>query len=233
MNGEILHHDVICGETYFGFVEDDLDAILLVEASIANELPLFSGNSVAMAMLRVRSGTVVVLPEGSRFLKRWMDGLHWSPSRAHGPFLLYRQTESVESRSSPGSDDCLKKIAGINPTFAPTSLKCGQRIAPGKSNPQRLYVIMNALFRKAGLTKKSITVRGSDGRLYRVISYCAPSDVIKPFSRRDDASETTLLKPSRDPRLFHVMETKCFEEALRLHRSKPRKARNADRTTSL
>ncbi|KAJ3202958.1 hypothetical protein HDU82_006952 [Entophlyctis luteolus] len=196
MNGEILHHDVICGETYFGFVEDDLDAILLVEASIANELPLFSGNSVAMAMLRVRSGTVVVLPEGSRFLKRWM-------------------------------------IAGINPTFAPTSLKCGQRIAPGKSNPQRLYVIMNALFRKAGLTKKSITVRGSDGRLYRVISYCAPSDVIKPFSRRDDASETTLLKPSRDPRLFHVMETKCFEEALRLHRSKPRKARNADKTTSL
>ncbi|KAJ3354740.1 hypothetical protein HDU83_004655 [Entophlyctis luteolus] len=63
--------ELVGGESYFGFVEDETDALVLIQATIANIISSFSGSSVDMARLRVRSGSVYVLEETSRFVKRW------------------------------------------------------------------------------------------------------------------------------------------------------------------
>ncbi|KAJ3384640.1 hypothetical protein HDU84_002816, partial [Entophlyctis sp. JEL0112] len=62
---------LVFGETYFGHVDDEADALTLIEAARKNLISAFSGTSVDMAQLKVRSGSVIVVPETCRFVKRW------------------------------------------------------------------------------------------------------------------------------------------------------------------
>ncbi|KAJ3349074.1 hypothetical protein HDU83_000767 [Entophlyctis luteolus] len=50
--------ELIGGESFFGFIEDETDALVLIQATIANIISAFSGGSVDMAHLQVRSGQV-------------------------------------------------------------------------------------------------------------------------------------------------------------------------------
>ncbi|KAJ3200283.1 hypothetical protein HDU82_009032, partial [Entophlyctis luteolus] len=121
--------ELINGESYFGFVEDEADALVLIQATIANIISAFSGSSVDMARLQVRSGSVFVLEETSRFVKRWKDGLQWSPSRSYGPFLLYRQvTETGHSPVEQTSNEAALRIPGVDPAFSESTLKSGTQI---------------------------------------------------------------------------------------------------------
>ncbi|KAI8831732.1 Gti1/Pac2 family-domain-containing protein [Chytriomyces cf. hyalinus JEL632] len=76
--------------SFFGFIENPMDALLVIEGCVRSNLRQFTGSAADMARIPIRSGTVIVIPENSVFVKRWRDGIHWSPSRAFGPFLLYR-----------------------------------------------------------------------------------------------------------------------------------------------
>ncbi|KAJ3202674.1 hypothetical protein HDU82_007188, partial [Entophlyctis luteolus] len=122
---------IVDGESYFGFIDDEVDALIVIEATIIALLKPFPGTAAALTNLRVRSGSVFVIPESSQFARRWVDGLQWSPSRAYGSFLLYRQIEKVnehktgvESRSNEGG----RAISGVAPTFSKKSLKAGTQI---------------------------------------------------------------------------------------------------------
>ncbi|KAJ3106916.1 hypothetical protein HK100_003668, partial [Physocladia obscura] len=156
------NEDYIVGETYFGYIEDQADALAVIEATIAKILVPFTGSSVDMSQFKVRSGSVAVIPESCRFVKRWRDGLKWSPSRAYGPFLLYRQIEAVKEKASPSEKlHGPSAIPGVEPLFTSKTLKAGTQIVDN------------------GLTKRSISMKGSDGQRYRVISYYTPRDVIE------------------------------------------------------
>ncbi|KAI8829343.1 Gti1/Pac2 family-domain-containing protein [Chytriomyces cf. hyalinus JEL632] len=76
-------------ETFYGFIKDAIDALLVIEACLKGLLSPFKSGSDASGQLAIRSGTVIVFAESSTQMKRWRDGERWSPSRAHGPFLLY------------------------------------------------------------------------------------------------------------------------------------------------
>ncbi|KAJ3093826.1 hypothetical protein HK100_006399 [Physocladia obscura] len=157
------NEDFIVGETYFGYIEDQADALAVIEATIAKILVAFTGSSVDMSQFKVRSGSVAVIPESCRFVKRWRDGLKWSPSRVYGPFLLYRQIESVNEMASPSEKlHGPLAIPGVEPLFTSKTLKAGTQIVDN-----------------GGLTKRSISMKGSDGQRYRVISYYTPKDVIE------------------------------------------------------
>ncbi|KAJ3247311.1 hypothetical protein HDU78_004560 [Chytriomyces hyalinus] len=87
-------------ETYIGFIATLEDALLVVEATINGSLPHFIGTAGDLNLIPCRSGTVIVVAEASAKVRRWKDGVPWSPSRAFGPFLLYRQIE-LESSATP------------------------------------------------------------------------------------------------------------------------------------
>ncbi|KAJ3279704.1 hypothetical protein HDU79_000370, partial [Rhizoclosmatium sp. JEL0117] len=183
-------------ETYHGFIDDPVDAVYVVQGTLKGVLPAFRGNSDDMASVKVRSGTVIVMPEKGLSVKRWRDGIKWSPSRAYGNFLLYRQIETKNTNEPDDDDDPDPRpysapygsTTGLQPTFTSKTLKEGTRIA------------------KNGLTKRTITVKGSDGEKHRVISYYNSRDVMAMMraAQRGEGGESLsagLLRASEDENL--------------------------------
>ncbi|KAJ3006020.1 UNVERIFIED_CONTAM: hypothetical protein HDU68_004308 [Siphonaria sp. JEL0065] len=60
-------------ESFHGFIENEMDALVAVEGTIHDKgrFPPFLGNSEDMASVRIRSGTVIVIPENGPSVKRW------------------------------------------------------------------------------------------------------------------------------------------------------------------
>ncbi|KAJ3265705.1 hypothetical protein HDU77_004235 [Chytriomyces hyalinus] len=148
-------------ETFYGFIKDAMDALLVIEACLKGLLNPFKSGSDASGQLAIRSGTVIVFAESSTQMKRWRDGERWSPSRAHGPFLLYREVESVRTTTDArDAATAFAVIPGLDPSFSTKTLK-----------PCTRWV-------QDGLNKKTITLIGSDGQRHRVISYYNRNDVL-------------------------------------------------------
>ncbi|KAI8842612.1 Gti1/Pac2 family-domain-containing protein [Chytriomyces cf. hyalinus JEL632] len=200
-------------ETYFGFIATLEDALLVIEGTINGCLPHFAGTASELNHIPVRSGTVIVVAESSANVRRWKDGIPWSPSRAFGPFLLYRQIEletSATSSSIPHAKYSARRFnsnhAGLEPNYTQKTLKPGTRIAPN------------------GLTKRTITLVGSDGGRHRLVSYYEPNDIVnlhqgKPVCARN--FKTRLLEhvklmkiPSDDPTLNAMLATAEFQSVL-------------------
>jgi Gti1/Pac2 family transcription factor len=82
--------------TYTGFVYSTLDALILFEACLRGVL-----NHVARRPHDrersdlIRSGNVFIYEENASGIKRWTDGVPWSPSRILGNFLVYRELEKA------------------------------------------------------------------------------------------------------------------------------------------
>ncbi|KAJ3356615.1 hypothetical protein HDU83_000477 [Entophlyctis luteolus] len=155
-------------ETFYGFIEDPLDALHVIEGCINGTLKPFDGGPMDMARTSIRSGTIIVVPDTNLKIRRWRDNIKWSASRAYGSFLLYRQTEhATTSPDSPEAECGLPalenrmQIGGLVPAFSSKTLKPNTRLV------------------KNGLTKRTITLKGSDGNKYRVVSYYTPSDVLE------------------------------------------------------
>jgi hypothetical protein len=81
--------------TFFGYVATSNDALLIFEAC--------RGNGLLQKVSRrphdrerdrlIKSGNIFVFDEQSSGIRRWTDGIAWSPSRILGNYLIYRQLE--------------------------------------------------------------------------------------------------------------------------------------------
>ncbi|KAJ3284409.1 hypothetical protein HDU79_008245 [Rhizoclosmatium sp. JEL0117] len=192
---------IVLFETYHGFIEDPLDAVYVVQGTLEGVLPAFKGNAEEMASIKVRSGTVIVMPEKGLTVKRWRDGIKWSPSRAYGQFLLYRQIE-LKDPGAPDEPDVTHEPApystpygsttGLQPTFTARTLKEGTQITEN------------------GLTKRTITVRGSDGEKHRVVSYYNSKDVMEMIRKMQRKEENDVLigfmRATEDNRLKEMVK---------------------------
>ncbi|ORY48601.1 hypothetical protein BCR33DRAFT_39684 [Rhizoclosmatium globosum] len=185
-------------ETFFGFIKEPMDALLIVEACIRGILvSVDKVPSESSEVFHIRSGSIVVFQESS---KRWRDGRKWSPSRVHGPFLLYREVEPTkrapEPRKSKPTHILDTRIPGLEPTYSFKTLKQNTRLVPD------------------GLTKRTITLKGSDGIRHRVISYYARDDVINMYAPPIDASSNERLKfrtPSETPQLNSLLNDSAID----------------------
>ncbi|KAI8827617.1 Gti1/Pac2 family-domain-containing protein, partial [Chytriomyces cf. hyalinus JEL632] len=142
-------------ETFHGFIKDSIDAQLLVESCIAHLHNPVLDLPIGMTSFPLRSGTVIVFPEGSQetLRVRWRDGCSWSSSKVNGPFLLYRETEiksSSNSIPSPVKQTSRDKPAGL---FTVTSVRANSQLVQN------------------GFAKRTISILGSNNRKYRVVSY--------------------------------------------------------------
>jgi hypothetical protein len=80
--------------TFTGYVATTQDALILFEACLTGVLHHVPRRPHYRERVHlVRSGSVFVYGELLSGIKRWTDGLAWSPSRMLGNFLVYRELE--------------------------------------------------------------------------------------------------------------------------------------------
>ncbi|ODV86916.1 hypothetical protein CANARDRAFT_6486 [[Candida] arabinofermentans NRRL YB-2248] len=80
--------------TYTGYIATSIDALLIIQNVLENRLPLIKRRPKDKEkMSLIKSGNIFVFVEESSGIKRWTDGVSWSPSRILGRFLIYRELD--------------------------------------------------------------------------------------------------------------------------------------------
>ena len=84
-----------CTPTWRGHIESTKDALLIFEACFSGHLHhCFRRPHDRERNQLIVSGNVFVYEEATSGIKRWTDGIPWSPSRILTNFLIYRQLNS-------------------------------------------------------------------------------------------------------------------------------------------
>lgn len=71
-----------------GYIETTYDSLLVFEAARRGMIPRVTRRLIERERGMVQSGAVFVFDEQESGIKRWTDGLVWSPSRILGNFLV-------------------------------------------------------------------------------------------------------------------------------------------------
>jgi hypothetical protein len=201
--------------TFYGHIASTQDALLLFEACLSGAL-----NHVARrphdrerASL-IKSGNVFIYEEHSSGIKRWTDGVPWSPSRILGNFLVYRELErpfppgekkraTKRSKRSPGiskqdsyGGSSSGMSNGYNAASAAASIVDSLSTTSLSKETERSLIgslIDSYGFKEEGLVKKTVSVTVG-GVSHHLVSYYTVADVMNnKFST-----------PSKDPRFQHI-----------------------------
>lgn len=200
--------------TFYGHIASTQDALLLFEACLSGAL-----NHVARRphdrerVSLIKSGNVFIYEEHSSGIKRWTDGVPWSPSRILGNFLVYRELERPfppgekkramkRSKRSPG-------ISKPDPFGASSAMSTGYNAASAAAatfesqNPNSLSketersligsLVDSYGFKEEGLVKKTVSVTVG-GVSHHLVSYYTVADVMN----------NKFTTPSKDPRFQHI-----------------------------
>ncbi|KAI8367813.1 Gti1/Pac2 family-domain-containing protein, partial [Choanephora cucurbitarum] len=143
-------------ETFNGFIETTTDALLIFEACRRGILPKISRRLQDRERGAIRSGTIYVFDEKESGIRRWTDGLVWSPSRILANFLIYRELDGRES------------------------LHQKQHMETSRDRERNLVGSLTDTykFKKGGLIKKTISIH-LNGSIQHLISYYTKSDVLE------------------------------------------------------
>lgn len=116
--------------TYIGYIQNTWDALIIFECCLSGMLSHIPRrpHDKERAEL-IKSGYVFVYEEHSSGIKRWTDGVNWSPSRIMNNFLVYRE---------------------LNRPFPP-----GEKKKALKRNQRRSPDLSGASSLGGGITKKS------------------------------------------------------------------------------
>ncbi|KAF1800026.1 Gti1/Pac2 family-domain-containing protein [Mucor lusitanicus] len=174
-------------ESFFGFIESTTDALLVFEACRRGKLPKISRRLQDRERGSIKSGTVFVFDEKESGIKRWTDGLVWSPSRILGNFLIYRELDGRESlyqhNRAPFDYDPSHYSAPYD--YGAPQHDSMQPLVGELSNEERNRErnLVGSLtdtykFRKGGLIKKTISIH-LNGSTQHMISYYTRSDVLE------------------------------------------------------
>jgi hypothetical protein len=80
--------------TFQGHVATTNDALILFEACLTGHLTHVPRRPHDRERNQlIRSGCVFIYEENASGIKRWTDGVTWSPSRILGNFLVYRELD--------------------------------------------------------------------------------------------------------------------------------------------
>lgn len=198
--------------TFTGFVQNDIDSLVLFEACLRGELhslPRRPHDGERNQL--IKSGNIFVYDEGTSGIKRWTDGLTWSPSRILGNFLIYRQ---LDKRFSPGEKKRVRKrkhssLHGEpkqesnemqNPITPPEPFNEDSKPGAAPSDEDKAFerslvgsLVDSYPFRAGGLVKKTMSI-SINGTSHHMVSYY----------KMDDIKRNTLARPLQDMRLQHI-----------------------------
>ncbi|GAB1197386.1 hypothetical protein APSETT444_006679 [Aspergillus pseudonomiae] len=183
--------------TFTGYVATTQDALILFEAcltGVLHHVPRRPHDRERGHL--VRSGSVFIYEENSSGIKRWTDGVTWSPSRILGNFLVYRE---LEKPFPPGEKKRAMKKANRRPVppgrpgepYAHHDSNGGQAYSPSstgtfgershQSDVERALVgslVDSYGFKDSGLVKKTMSVTVS-GVTHHLVSYYSVEDVMR------------------------------------------------------
>lgn len=183
--------------TFTGYVATTQDALILFEACLAGVLhhvPRRPHDRERSHL--VRSGSVFIYEENSSGIKRWTDGVTWSPSRILGNFLVYRELEKPfppgEKKRAmkkttrrpiptgrPGEPYPRQETNGGSYSPSPTTGGFGER--SHQTDVERALVgslVDSYGFKDMGLVKKTMSVTVS-GITHHLVSYYSVDDVVR------------------------------------------------------
>ncbi|CAN3476530.1 hypothetical protein DICA0_D19482 [Diutina catenulata] len=123
--------------SYYGYVGSTKDALLIIQEILHKQLELVPRRPHERERpTLIQSGNVFVFIEEHSGIKRWTDGISWSPSRILGRFLVYRE---LDKQSLSEKDDRKKKrrkmIASSYEVPQPPPAQMAA-MAPPMANPQ-------------------------------------------------------------------------------------------------
>jgi len=199
--------------TYQGYIGSTQDALILFEGCLCGRL-----NHVARrphdrerANL-IRSGNVFIYEEHSSGIKRWTDGIPWSPSRILGNFLVYRELERPfppgekkramkrTSRRSPGVSKhdsfstSSSMSSGYNQAATVTTTLEGSSSMSKETERSLIGSLVDSYgFKDEGLVKKTVSVTVGNVS-HHLVSYYNVADVLSG----------RLSAPSKDPRFAQI-----------------------------
>ncbi|KAI1078489.1 Gti1/Pac2 family-domain-containing protein [Whalleya microplaca] len=184
--------------TFTGYIACTMDALILFEACLVGRLSHVPrrphdrerGNLIT-------SGNVFIYEEHSSGIKRWTDGVPWSPSRILGNFLLYRELDKpfqpgekkrAMKRTKPdtgvsksGNNSRSNSVAyhGSSNALVSGSMGGYDNSIHGRNDSERALVgslIDSYQFKQDGLVKKTISVQHR-GVQHHLVSYYNIEDV--------------------------------------------------------
>ncbi|KAK5069355.1 Global transcription regulator sge1 [Lithohypha guttulata] len=179
--------------TFTGYVGTTQDALILFEACLQEHLPLaLQRIPDREKSTLIKSGAVFVYDENTSGIKRWTDGVTWSPSRILENFLVYRE---LDKPFPPGEKKRAikrtKRMAGAVDSARPASKQYFGDSASSKmssgwrnnechvTNAERQLIgslVSSYSFKASGLVKKTMSVAVHDA-LYHLVSYYNVEDV--------------------------------------------------------
>ena len=195
--------------TYRGFIRTSRDACLLLEAVFMGRIQHIPRRPHERERSSiVTSGNIFIYEESASGVKRWTDGVNWSPSRILGNFLIYRETipgfpgdgakKTALKRHRPSNGS---KPTGISKGRSPSRGYNLSHAVSGAHNDngdsqepdqetRELYgsLLESYPFKEGGLVKKTLTVT-IEGVPHHIVSYYSAEDV----------KSGRLLSPSTDP----------------------------------
>ncbi|KAJ5545456.1 hypothetical protein N7535_006158 [Penicillium sp. DV-2018c] len=184
--------------TFTGYVATTQDALLLFEAcltGVLHHVPRRPHDRERSHL--VRSGSVFIYEENASGIKRWTDGVTWSPSRILGNFLVYRE---LDKPFPPGEKKRAMKKATRRPVptgrpgepygrqestpgYSPTSPGSGPFSDRSSHQSEVERALVGSLvdsygFKDSGLVKKTMSVTVS-GVTHHLVSYYSVEDVVR------------------------------------------------------
>ncbi|CAI4059959.1 Mit1p SKDI_05G0630 [Saccharomyces kudriavzevii IFO 1802] len=90
--------------TFKGYIEDEDDALLILQATLDGKLKHIPRRPYEIERpYLIVSGSIFVFIEEISGIKRWTDGVSWSPSRISGKFLIYKELDKENSNVNSNS----------------------------------------------------------------------------------------------------------------------------------
>lgn len=191
--------------TFNGHVATTQDALILFEACLQGHLshvPRRPHDRERSSL--IRSGSVFIYEENASGIKRWTDGVTWSPSRILGNFLVYRELDKPfppgekkramkkQNRrpSRPGEPYARPERSNDYASSSPTnSYNSGGERQPTDQERQLIGSLIDSYgFKVDGLVKKTMSVT-VQGVTHHLVSYYNVNDVIQNQLRTPSMTE--------------------------------------------
>ncbi|KAI7863844.1 Gti1/Pac2 family-domain-containing protein, partial [Spinellus fusiger] len=156
-----------------GFIETTSDTLLVFEACRRGIFPMINRRLQERERGSVGSGTVFVFDEKESGIKRWTDGMVWSPSRILGNFLIYRELDGKEAANGKRT---------LSKEYHYQDEREGLQSEQTMMERNRERALVGSLsstyrFKRGGLIKKTMSVM-VHGSLQHLVSYYSKEDVL-------------------------------------------------------
>lgn len=190
--------------TFHGHVATTQDALVLFEACLQGHLshvPRRPHDRERNSL--IRSGCIFIYEENASGIKRWTDGVTWSPSRILGNFLVYRELDKPfppgekkramkkqqRRPSRPGEPYSRPDAGSFSDGGSQSSAYGGGDRAATEVERQLIGSLIDSYgFKQDGLVKKTMSVT-VQGVTHHLVSYYNVNDVIQNSLRTPSQTE--------------------------------------------